>query len=103
MYTQFVPSATLGGHDDWVKSLDFLSSSVEGDPLILASGSQDASIRLWNIEVYVNKLSETTKDALSDDLLDAFEASLAEIGEDQEGGRQISLKKHIITSKLPSG
>ena len=37
--------------------------------------------------------------ALSDDLLDAFEASLADPTEGEEGGRQISLKRHILTVK----
>lgn len=37
--------------------------------------------------------------ALSDDLLDAFEASLADPAEGEEGGRQISLKRHILTVK----
>jgi elongator complex protein 2 len=36
---------------------------------------------------------------LSDDLLDAFEASLGEVEDGEEGGRQISLKKHILTVK----
>ena len=37
--------------------------------------------------------------ASSDDLLDAFEASLADPTEGEEGGRQISLKRHILTVK----
>lgn len=37
--------------------------------------------------------------ALGDDLLDAFEASLADPTEGEEGGRQISLKRHILTVK----
>jgi elongator complex protein 2 len=36
---------------------------------------------------------------LSDDLLDAFEASLGGVDEGEEGGRQISLKKHMMTVK----
>lgn len=34
-----------------------------------------------------------------DDLLDAFEASLGDLGEGEEGGRQISLKRHIVSVK----
>jgi hypothetical protein len=36
---------------------------------------------------------------LSDDLLDAFEASLGDLTDAEEGGRQISLKRHILTVK----
>ena len=38
-----------------------------------------------------------------DDLLDSFEASLGELGEGEEGGRQISLKRHVFISKEDSG
>ena len=66
----------------------------------MASGSQDATIRLWNIEPIVKiDPHKTDTESLSDDLLDAFEASLSELAEAEEGGRQISLKKHILTVK----
>ncbi|PFH51457.1 hypothetical protein AMATHDRAFT_142786 [Amanita thiersii Skay4041] len=95
----FVHSASLAGHEDWVRSLVFRSPLTEGQPLILASGSQDATIRLWNIEKYARDLSQqfTTSGELSDELLDTFEASLGDIGDAEEGGRQISLKRHILT------
>lgn len=34
-----------------------------------------------------------------DELLDNFEASLGDLGDNEEGGRQISLKHHIVTVK----
>lgn len=73
------------------------------DELILASGSQDGTIRLWNIGAleiakYQSDKNEGTN-TLSDDLLDAFEASLADHTEGEEGGRQISLKRHVLTVK----
>lgn len=34
-----------------------------------------------------------------DDLLDAFEAALGDLQDGQEGGRQISLKRHVLTAK----
>ncbi len=46
---------SLEGHEDWVKSLDLCStltadaSQNELDTLMLASGSQDGSVRLWKI------------------------------------------------------
>jgi hypothetical protein len=42
-------------------------------------------------------------DRTGDDLLDAFEASLGEIGESEEGGRQISLKRHMLTIRSVDG
>ena len=35
----------------------------------------------------------------TDDLLDAFEASLGETTDGEEGGRQITMKRHLITVK----
>ena len=96
-------SASLSGHEDWVKSLAFQQTSSSQESLLLASGSQDATIRLWNIEPIMKKSSDTPANGLSDDLLDAFEASLANVGDAEEGGRQISLKRHILTIKTGAG
>ncbi len=99
---QFIKSAVLSGHDDWARCLAFRPSLQESEPLVLASGSHDTTIRLWNIEPYrrtTEKSSATSTDALSDELLDAFEASLGELADAEEGGRQISLKRHILTVK----
>ncbi|CAL1702353.1 unnamed protein product [Somion occarium] len=98
----FVYAAALSGHEDWIKSLAFQPPSIKGDPLILASGSQDGTIRLWNIEPHVRQTSTndgTVEGELSDDLLDAFEASLGDLADAEEGGRQISLKRHMLTLK----
>lgn len=70
----------------------------------MASGSQDGTIRLWNIEPLSKNLIRDTKatapdDVLTDELLDAFEASLGDLADADEGGRQISLKRHIVTLK----
>jgi len=91
---QFLPVASLPGHEDWVKCLTFQPPRAKGDPLILASGSQDATIRLWNIEPF--ELDSATEGG--DELLDAFEASLGDM-DSGEGGRQISLKRHIVSVK----
>ncbi|KAH9844010.1 WD40 repeat-like protein, partial [Rhodofomes roseus] len=98
--TQFVNSAILSGHEDWVKALAFCPPRSDGDPLILASGSQDATIRLWNVEALTSKSPESLvseRGEVSDELLDAFEASLGDLGEGEEGGRQISMKRHVLT------
>ena len=79
-----------------------MESFEEGQPLLLASGSQDATVRLWNIEPWQKVLAPVksmTSENLNDNLLDNFEASLGDIGENEEGGRQISLKRHVLTVK----
>ena len=100
-YFQFISSAVLSGHEDWVKALAFRLPEAEGDPLVLASGSQDATIRLWNVEATIPKATEASTSAgnRNDELLDAFEASLGDLGDGEEGGRQISLKRHVLTVK----
>ncbi|KAF8505493.1 WD40 repeat-like protein [Russula emetica] len=96
----FIPSATIPGHEDWVRAICLRPPTSSSEPLILASGSQDANIRLWNIEAVTRSaLASSTSEVLSDDLLDAFEASLGEVDGGEEGGRQISLKKHMLTVK----
>ncbi|KAH6652210.1 WD40-repeat-containing domain protein [Truncatella angustata] len=45
---KFELQATLSGHEEWVRSLDFAFETVEpSSDLILASASQDKYIRLW--------------------------------------------------------
>ncbi|KAJ7638755.1 WD40-repeat-containing domain protein [Roridomyces roridus] len=99
----FVRAAVLSGHEDWVRCLAFQNPPFTDEPLVLASGSQDSTIRLWRIEAFTKfnnpNPSDPPTDALSDDLLDAFEASLGDLADAEEGGRQISLKHHILTVK----
>ena len=42
----FQKFATLKGHEDWIRGLDFTTSHSD---IYLASGSQDRYIRLWKI------------------------------------------------------
>lgn len=70
---------------------------------MLASGSQDGSIRLWNIDILAKPQANSGDQggtSLTDALLDAFEVSLADPTEGEEGGRQISLKRHVISVKF---
>ena len=102
---QFVSSISLPGHEDWIRSLVFRQPEKAGEALVLASGSQDANVRLWNIEPHAKKpaAATTATDPLSDELLDAFEASLGDLDDTEEGGRQISLKRHMLSVKTGTG
>lgn len=48
---EFVWSATLTGHEGWIRSLDFTLENTESptSDLLLASASQDKYIRLWRV------------------------------------------------------
>ncbi|KAK4043049.1 WD40-repeat-containing domain protein [Parachaetomium inaequale] len=46
----FTLQATLPGHENWIRSLDFLPEKPDqGSDVLLASASQDKYIRLWRI------------------------------------------------------
>ncbi|KAL2177970.1 WD40-repeat-containing domain protein [Thermothelomyces heterothallicus CBS 202.75] len=48
--TEFTLQATLPGHENWVRSLDFIREKPEErSDILLASASQDKYIRLWRI------------------------------------------------------
>ncbi|KAJ9119509.1 hypothetical protein QFC22_003217 [Naganishia vaughanmartiniae] len=120
----FTRSLVLEGHEDWIRSLDFAvfpklsdgdldspaATPVEGEDLMLASGSQDGYIRLWR----VTELSQSStgaervgtlakgktdeSDLLDDDMLDEFERQMTgEAGGTARGGKQLSTKAHVIT------
>ncbi|SPO00616.1 related to ELP2 - 29 kDa subunit of elongator and elongating RNA polymerase II holoenzyme [Cephalotrichum gorgonifer] len=72
----FKPQATLSGHEDWIRALDFTleTTDIGTSDLLLASASQDKYIRLWRVHegVQVPVLSST---ATADPLRDAYLAS----------------------------
>lgn len=46
----FSLQATLGGHENWIRALDFVQTTIgEGTGLLLASASQDKYIRIWKV------------------------------------------------------
>ncbi|KAK3906423.1 WD40-repeat-containing domain protein [Staphylotrichum tortipilum] len=46
----FTLQATLPGHENWIRSLDFVREKADpGSDLLLASASQDKYVRLWRI------------------------------------------------------
>jgi elongator complex protein 2 len=89
-------AAVLPGHEDWVKALAFCSAGDDPnqEPLTLASGSQDGTIRLWTITP-ANEEAPPAANVLDDQLLDAFEAALGDMT-NEEHGKQVSMKQHLI-------
>lgn len=67
---------------------------------MLASGSQDGTIRLWSITPAesTTAIAPLGNGDFSVELLNAFEASLGDMA-DEEGGRQISTKRHVLAVK----
>ncbi|CDZ98002.1 RNA polymerase II elongator complex, subunit ELP2, WD repeat superfamily [Phaffia rhodozyma] len=56
---QFTFSLSLEGHIDWVRCLAFAPTTSNSSDLLLASGSQDAYIRLWSLSPLVESRNET--------------------------------------------
>ena len=70
---EFRPQATLSGHEDWIRCLDFTLERRDdglGD-LLLASASQDKYIRLWRLHEGT-QLPELSAAAASDPLRNAY-------------------------------
>lgn len=102
---QITFALSLEGHEDWIRSLSFSpSTSEDGDnkTLTLASGSQDGYIRLWLIKPNTPKVVDPESTDPTDELLDAFERSLNEVGLD-EPGRQLSTREHIFSVRGSDG
>jgi WD40 repeat protein len=57
----FSKVATLKGHEDWIRGLDFKSSQSD---IFLASASQDRYIRLWKITLSTTTHTTNDIDAL---------------------------------------
>jgi elongator complex protein 2 len=99
---QFTRAVSLSGHEDWVRSLAFLASS---STLVLASGSQDNTVRLWNVELSARPEVAPAEPALAhtglltDEVLASFEASFKDAVETEDGARHLSLKRHRIATK----
>ncbi|KAF8679466.1 WD40 repeat-like protein [Rhizoctonia solani] len=104
---EIVFALSLEGHEDWIRALSFSPFSPESDDpsLTLASGGQDNYIRLWLIKPTVPKpvsLESTDPTDPTDELLDAFERSLNEVGLD-EPGRQLSMREHVFSVRGSEG
>ncbi|CAE6462544.1 unnamed protein product, partial [Rhizoctonia solani] len=95
---------SLEGHEDWIKALSFSPYPSKGDEptLTLASGGQDGYIRLWLIKPNTPKPVDPKSTDPTDELLDAFERSLNEVGLD-EPGRQLSMREHVFSVRGSEG
>ncbi|KAF2654003.1 RNA polymeras-like protein II Elongator subunit [Lophiostoma macrostomum CBS 122681] len=81
----FELSATLSGHEGWIRALDFTRETLtDGSDLLLASASQDKYIRLWR--VHRGEVLPAASSALNDPALGVL-------------GRSLSNKAHRIESK----
>jgi WD40 repeat protein len=96
---QFEHSTILSGHEDWVRSLAFRAKSADDTILILASGSQDTTIRLWKIEcVEPDSRCEASWRLPGFDLLDVM--PLNDISDESKSGGQVSLKRHLLVIRM---
>lgn len=104
---QITFALALEGHEDWIRSLAFSSSTQDNNAsptLTLASGSQDMYIRLWIIKPsFPHNTSSTAKEGdATDELLDAFERSLNQVNPDEGPSRQLSTREHIFSVRPSS-
>ncbi|KAJ3209151.1 Elongator subunit elp2 [Dinochytrium kinnereticum] len=99
---------TLQGHTDWIRSIDITTFTAtennsatlpefsDGD-ILIASSSQDKTIRLWKI---TSSVSRNSSNAASD----GFDSMLASLsGGSQEGGVKLSTKAHMFSIDTTSG
>ncbi|CAE6430910.1 unnamed protein product [Rhizoctonia solani] len=100
---EIVFALSLEGHEDWIKALSFSPCTSKDDStLTLASGGQDGYIRLWLIKPNTPKPVDPKSTDPTDELLDAFERSLNEVGLD-EPGRQLSMREHVFSVRGSEG
>ncbi|TIB19093.1 hypothetical protein E3P92_00194 [Wallemia ichthyophaga] len=100
----FVKALSLEGHEDWVRALSFANfPSDNGDNLVLASGSQDGYIRLWNITTHLdnkpNLQVNLDKSTLNSALLDDFERKMQK---SDATTSSLSTKSHVFTDQNTS-
>lgn len=64
--SSFKPLFSLSGHSDWIRSLDFCTSSLSTSPrpsLMLASASQDNTVRLWRLHASAHEEKQKREDS----------------------------------------
>lgn len=102
---QFSAAATLEGHTDWVRCLDFVAPITEGTEcdydvkpgeLLLASGAQDNYIRLWRVS-RAQPIAPTPAASPSKGLSDLETIRNLEAALDGGDGGELRMKAHSFT------
>ncbi|KAJ1021089.1 hypothetical protein NDA16_003875 [Ustilago loliicola] len=100
--SEFQHKLSLEGHEDWVKSLDLCTTFTAADSdhnvdtVMLASGSQDASVRLWKIALAQQGQTSTTQPSqTASSKEDDFEQMVSKIESDRSTkAGEISTRAH---------
>ncbi|EST08140.2 Cytidyltransferase-like domain protein [Kalmanozyma brasiliensis GHG001] len=108
---KFQHKLSLEGHEDWVKSLDLCNTFVETDDvhrnqsILLASGSQDASVRLWKISPADKDASPSSQQSPSSSKTDDdFEQMVSKIESDRSSkAGEISTRAHPFCVERADG
>ncbi|KAJ9475777.1 Elongator complex protein 2 [Pseudozyma hubeiensis] len=109
----FQHKLSLEGHEDWVKSLDLCNTFISNDDgqsintVMLASGSQDSSVRLWKIAP-TSHLDDATSSrqaqAPAQTRDDDFEKMVAKIESDRSNkAGELSTRAHPFAVTLADG
>lgn len=108
---EFQHKLSLEGHEDWVKSLDLCTtlttadSDHDIDTVMLASGSQDASVRLWKIApAQQTQASSTQQTQTTSNKEDEFEQMVSKIESDRSTkAGEISTRAHPFSITAQDG
>ncbi|KAJ3076285.1 Elongator subunit elp2 [Podochytrium sp. JEL0797] len=117
---QFTKTLSLHGHTDWIRDIDVVPFTSAGNAnvpgfsdgdLMIATASQDKYIRLWKVCETSTRAEESVAPVAVDssavgasnsEFDDAIEMLEALVGEEGEGGRQLSTKAHLIEVSVGS-
>ncbi|TKY88405.1 hypothetical protein EX895_002757 [Sporisorium graminicola] len=108
---EFQQKLSLEGHEDWVKSLDLCNTFTaadeqqQDDTVMLASGSQDSSVRLWKIApADPAEATTSSKQARASPTDDDFEQMVAKIESDRDTkAGEISNRAHPFDIERADG
>lgn len=72
-HEEVVNLLSLNGHEDWVRALDF--TECDNGDILLASGSQDSTVRLWRL--HPPTIRESDKFSLQEQVIEVGKTDLA--------------------------
>jgi len=87
--------ASLEGHSDWVRCVDFCR---DGDRLLLASGSKDNYVRIWTLQEVLGASEESVPSASSRDAASEADAVSVRTHRIKVGGRIFSAEIESVLS-----